>query len=323
LKNRTYAENIILIGCIAGMLLILPFTIFRFLNGDYLVSLIEGSLMVTMMGIFGYVLKTRKVAGAALLLTALCLLVTVVVVNLKGPAAVYWYYPAALACYCIINVRMASIYNIIGVTLLFPALYTNMPITEMMIVFTTITMLCVFGYSFALQTRNHQTKLTHLAARDALTGAWNRRSLDESLLQKISSKKRNNHQASLLILDLDHFKHINDTYGHGVGDEILKKIADLIRSSIRITDKFYRYGGEEFVIVADSTDLEAASVLAESIRSRVEHSRIFSKEKITISLGIASINQADTAENWLNLADAALYEAKNQGRNMVCMAAAA
>ena len=121
LKNRTYAENIILIGCIAGMLLILPFTIFRFLNGDYLVSLIEGSLMVTMMGIFGYVLKTRKVAGAALLLTALCLLVTVVVVNLKGPAAVYWYYPAALACYCIINVRMASIYNIIGVTLLFPA----------------------------------------------------------------------------------------------------------------------------------------------------------------------------------------------------------
>lgn len=323
MKNRTYVENIILIGSAVGMLLILPFTVFRFISGDYFLSLIEFILMICMAGVFGYVFKTRRVIGAAMLLTALCLVVTVVVINITGPSSIYWYYPAALACYFIVNVRIASIYNIIGVTLLFPALYTEMPTTEMMSVFTTITMLCIFGYIFSLHTSNHQSKLTQLAARDALTGAWNRRTLDESLLQKISSKKRNNHQSSLLILDLDHFKKINDTYGHSVGDDILKKVADLIRSSIRITDKFYRYGGEEFVIVADSTDLEAASVLAESIRSRVEHSRIFSKEKITISLGIASINQADSAESWLNLADEALYAAKNQGRNMVCTAAAA
>lgn len=323
MKNRTYIENIILIGCAVGMLLILPFTVFRFLSGDYFLSLLEVLLMICMLGIFSYVFKTRRVVGASILLSALCLGATVTIINLTGPSSVYWYYPAALACYCIVNLRIASIYNIIGAILLFPALYTNMPTSEMMTVYTTITMLCVFGYIFSLHTSNHQSKLTQLAARDALTGAWNRRTLDESLLQKISSKQRNNHQSSLIILDLDHFKKINDTYGHCVGDEVLKKMANLIRSSIRITDKFYRYGGEEFVVVADATDLEAASVLAESIRSRVEHSRIFSKEKITISLGIASIDQADSAENWLNLADEALYAAKNQGRNMVCTATAA
>lgn len=323
MNNRTYSENLILIGCLAGTAFVLPFTIYRFLSGDYFVSTIEASLVTVMAGIFYYVWRTGQIAGPALLLTAMSLIGVIVVVHLLGPVAVYWYYPVAIACYCIINERIACIFNIIGITLLFPALYPVMPLSEMMIVFSSIIMLCLFGYAFVLNIKNHQFKLTQLAARDSLTGAWNRRSLDESLIQKIGNKKRNNHQASLLILDLDHFKRINDTYGHAVGDEILKKVADLIRSSIRITDKFYRYGGEEFVVVADSTDLKAASVLAESLRSRVETSTIFHKQKITISLGIASLDQADTAEAWLGLADGALYKAKHQGRNRVCMAEAA
>ncbi|WP_022952176.1 GGDEF domain-containing protein [Leucothrix mucor] len=323
MNNRSYKENIILLVCCVGSSLILPFMVFRFFGGHYFVSLMDFLLLVVMLGIFGYVYKTGKVIGAGLLLSMLSLSVTVMLIHLKGPPAVYWYYPTALTCYCITSFKIANIFNIIGVTLLIPALYTAMPMDEMMTVFATIIMLCVFGYAFSFNTESHQSKLSQLAARDALTGAWNRRSLDESLIAKVGSKRQRDRQSSLLILDLDHFKHINDTYGHGVGDEILKKIADLIRSNIRVTDKFYRYGGEEFVIVADSTDLEAASVLAETIRARVEHSKIFSEKQITISLGIAALDNADSPESWLNRADEALYSAKNQGRNKVCMAVAA
>ena len=123
-----------------------------------------------------------------------------------------------------------------------------------------------------------------------------------------------------IILDLDHFKDINDTYGHSTGDQILIRIAELIRANIRLSDNLFRYGGEEFVILVDNANLDDAETLAENIRLRIEKSNLFAKRSITVSLGVAELNRDLCSGQWLKLADDALYEAKRSGRNKVCLA---
>jgi diguanylate cyclase (GGDEF)-like protein len=124
----------------------------------------------------------------------------------------------------------------------------------------------------------------------------------------------------LIILDLDHFKNINHTYGHDAGDKILIQIADIIRDSIRLSDRLFRYGGEEFVVIADGANLQNAAILAETIRNQVETKCLFNNENITISLGVAALKEGQTPEAWIKLADKALYEAKRTGRNKACLA---
>lgn len=320
LNDRTYKEKIVLIGCMIGVIGFIPFTIYRFVNGDYLLAFIESCLAMSILGIFIYVWRTHKVDMPATLMSALFLGAVVAVVHIKGPTLIYWIYPATLSCFCITKPRTASLLNLMSMLLLFPALYPALSSQEVVLIYVTLTLLCVFGYAFTLISYQQYLDLSKLAARDALTGTWNRRALDDALNQIISKHQRNPIKASLIIMDLDHFKRINDTFGHGVGDQVLIKVAELIGSTVRISDQLYRYGGEEFVLIAEGADLDEAALIAETIRHRVEKSELFEKQKITLSLGVAELSQAPNAHEWLTLADDALYQAKDGGRNRYCLA---
>ncbi len=160
-----------------------------------------------------------------------------------------------------------------------------------------------------------------LAATDALTGLMNRRSFLTCAEREISRADRYAQSLSLIFLDIDHFKRVNDRYGHHAGDEVLKTFSDLIRERIRSSDLLARWGGEEFLILAPETQLESAAALAESLREAVAASAFPSVGSVTCSLGVAQRKSTESFEAFCARADAALYQAKETGRNRVCAAA--
>ena len=170
----------------------------------------------------------------------------------------------------------------------------------------------------ALSLANQQLEL--LSVSDSLTGLFNRRRLDEKLREDFLALRRGGRNFSLLMIDVDHFKQINDTYGHQTGDEVLKRLARLIDDNTRATDFVARYGGEEFAVLMHNTESEMdGSVVAEKIRHAVADSTFSNGGKVTVSVGVSRSCSADASEmDILRRADRALYQAKEQGRDRVC-----
>lgn len=169
-----------------------------------------------------------------------------------------------------------------------------------------------------LQRQNEE--LTRCSLTDGLTSLYNRRFLDHRLDEECAKSSRYQHQMSFLMMDLDHFKRINDNYGHQVGDRVLVQLAEILTEQVRSTDMVARYGGEEFCVLLTGTPLVKATETAERIRQRVQDTRLLpeSDEDVTISIGVVSHSPAITGSDELvSLADNALYEAKENGRNKV------
>ncbi len=155
-----------------------------------------------------------------------------------------------------------------------------------------------------------------LAKTDQLTGLLNRIGIRDALYDGLSDFKRSGTLMSFILCDIDHFKRINDSYGHDVGDQILKSVAELFKNNSRSSDFLARWGGEEFILVCPNTDLQQAQVVAELLRKKLDASELHQEEKITASFGVATIAKPDL-DGLFRSADLALYEAKDAGRNQV------
>jgi diguanylate cyclase (GGDEF)-like protein len=160
-------------------------------------------------------------------------------------------------------------------------------------------------------------RLEELATTDVLTGAYNRRKFNELILAEIERVRRFEHPLSVFILDIDHFKRVNDTYGHEAGDEVLVVLAGLIRARIRATDSLARWGGEEFVVLSPGVTLEGAAALAERLRSAAGTYEHESAGTVTASFGVAQYRAGETPDELFARADEALYRAKDGGRDRV------
>lgn len=153
---------------------------------------------------------------------------------------------------------------------------------------------------------------------DPLTGAGNRLAMMTNLERELNLARRYHHELSVLVIDIDKFKKINDTEGHSAGDNVLREMVRLINKVNRNTDLCYRYGGEEFVVVLSKTDKYGAMVIAERLREAVADLRICAESgpiQITVSVGASSFSESDCTEDLLNRADKAMYKIKNQGGN--------
>ena len=160
------------------------------------------------------------------------------------------------------------------------------------------------------------------ALKDPLTNLNNRRAMEATLAREVELAKRNRSQLSVIALDIDHFKKINDTYGHLAGDKVIIEIANMLESAVRSCDIVFRYGGEEFVVVLSSTDLAGAQLLAERVRKTIESKSVSCEEgeiAITASLGVASYERGENDRSLLARADTALYQAKHDGRNRTAL----
>ncbi len=160
-------------------------------------------------------------------------------------------------------------------------------------------------------------KLLELAEKDPLTMIYNRRKLFELLRMEIEKARRYARPLSLIMIDIDHFKKINDNYGHTIGDIVLKTTTDIIQGGIRKVDIFARYGGEEFIILSPETDINGAVALAEKIRSLIEGHPFPTAGIVTISTGVVELTDKDSGDCFIEKADCALYMAKKNGRNRV------
>ena len=158
-------------------------------------------------------------------------------------------------------------------------------------------------------------KLAKLAYFDALTGIYNRRKFDEIFKTETNRVRRYQRTLSALFFDIDHFKRVNDTYGHDVGDEVLIKMSKIIQLNIRDTDYFARWGGEEFILLLPETSVIEANVMAEHIRNTIEKN-IFNKVgSLTISIGLSELKESERNTTFIKRLDTALYKAKSDGRN--------
>jgi diguanylate cyclase (GGDEF)-like protein len=177
------------------------------------------------------------------------------------------------------------------------------------------------GY-FWLATAELESELDQLSRIDALTGTLNRRALEEAIGQEISLARRYARTLSILAIDIDHFKQLNDTYGHAAGDAVLVSMAETMRGLLRTADHLARYGGEEFIVLLSSTEEKGARELAERLRRGIESCVVEFRGQslqVTASFGVVAVNGA-TEEPWDEMilrADAALYRAKEGGRNRV------
>lgn len=319
-RKLSVEEILPLILSAAGALGVLPFAVMRLMHGEIAVGVLDVVIVAGFACLGYFVYRTRHVRIASVLIAFICLAGMLSTVYLNGPGQVFWAYPAMMAAFYLLRVREAIVVCLLATAALVPALLPQMDGFMLATVVITLVVTNAFAYAFATISRNQRDKLMALASKDALTGAGNRWALQRKLSDIIAAHARNSLPASILLIDLDHFKQINDAHGHAMGDQILINLTEIINLRIRVTDGLYRIGGEEFVVVVEGQDLQKANHLAEQLRTLVEANELAPNSPVTISLGVAELGHGESAADWLRRADEALYRAKRAGRNLTSVA---
>lgn len=317
LDRRGTEEKMILIICGVSAATLLPFAILRLLLGDYLIGLLDSVGLIAAASLAMYVYRVREVELAGRILSLLAISGMVFHIYTKGTSEIYFLYPLMVSTYFIVKPSYALTLSLLALALLVPVTWVQLDGLAFAKVHLSIFGCVLFTYAFASQRNQQRDQLLQYSTKDSLTGAGNRRAMDKQLIEAIQRFERSDQPMSLIILDLDEFKNINDTAGHAVGDQLLKRVTDIVLARIRVTDKLFRYGGDEFVVVADPADLATAARLAEDLRALVEADRGITGWQLSISLGVAEYVRGEPQESWLKRADEALFASKRQGRNQV------
>ena len=232
----------------------------------------------------------------------------------------YWVYPLLVALPVLLKTRVAVWLGILVGLLVTPFVWMRFDTGTAIIVSLSMahTWLISAWLMYAVSEQSRQ--LSEMAITDPLTGAFNRRRLKTEAKQAYQVWQRYQRPSTLLLIDVDFFKSVNDEYGHEKGDQALQLIVEILHQRLRKLDLVFRYGGEEFVALLAETDESRAIHVAEELRSHIEQARILPSRPVTVSIGVCDVTQAESTEHWLNLCDRALYQAKSQGRNQVIMA---
>ncbi|GEM_PF-1213418 len=300
---------------------LVPFVIIRFSSGELWVGLLDAALVVSFTALYLLVRLTRKTFWVSFVLTFLALFGNVISSYLKGPSQVYWLYPTMIIAFYLLPARIALGLNALAVLLTIPAYAGKVDIVTASSMMITFILTNVFAYVFSSQMKKQQDALRQLSIKDSLTEIGNRRALMQELINRKNDRHKQMPQgtACLILMDIDHFKAINDSHGHLTGDDILKGFTQLLQKIIPRRARVFRYGGEEFVVILECDQLSDCWNLAEKIRQHTQSNRFVKDIQLTVSLGVAEIDNKESLDDWINRADEALYRAKNSGRNQTCL----
>jgi len=318
-EKRSRQEQILTLLSAAAAIGIFPFVILRVLSEQW-PNAIFNIFLVLLFAVNGlYIYKTRKVKGPRLVFALVLVSANIVGFYLLGIKQMPWSYPALVAIFFVVRPKTAAIFCLICITWLASIAYSQMVVFAFVTYVVTLLFTCIFVFIFAKITREQHETLTKLSRRDPLTDILNRRAFDHKLGEVIGLVREHQHTC-LVLFDIDHFKHTNDTFGHSLGDRVLVELAVVVSKRVRRSDRFYRIGGEEFAIVLHSVRENEAFKIAENIRSLVEETLFAGEHKLTISTGITEYQENESQQEWFDRCDAALYSAKNNGRNQSLVA---
>jgi diguanylate cyclase (GGDEF)-like protein len=323
MAGRSFKEVLLL--SLSGVLIVAvtPLAILRLVNEAWPASVLELVFVAVMLGLFLNVYCNRETRRSGIIMAVTFVSASVGMIRIMGPAEIHWLYPALTAIFFLLDARHAIMLAAGTFGAALALLWNPLSLVGLFSVALTLTVNILFAYLFALNAKRQRQRLEHLANVDPLTGAGNRRAQDRKLDAVSALFHRANIPCSVLILDVDHFKKINDGHGHTIGDNILVEVADLISTNTRPSENLYRYGGEEFTIVAENTGMEGAHRLAEKLRELIDEHAFSSGIHVTASFGVAEVQRGEGPRSWLGRADRALFQAKERGRNRVVLAAPA
>ncbi|MFE8070218.1 GGDEF domain-containing protein [Marinobacteraceae bacterium S3BR75-40.1] len=232
----------------------------------------------------------------------------------------FWAYPAIAAGFFLMRPREAIPLGLLFLFIMIVVTYQVFPEAHFWRISASLALTLIYVLVFALLIGRMEAELTRMATTDPLTACLNRSQLMSQLNQQIQMRERYQRQSTLILVDLDHFKQVNDRWGHAVGDHILAESAQRLAKRLRGTDLLFRIGGEEFVVLLPETDESQGSSLANELITSVRDRPFEDGIVITASAGVAEIQQGENWSGWLKRADEALYRAKERGRNQVLVA---
>ena len=231
--------------------------------------------------------------------------------------SLYWLYPLLVALPVLLRARWSIWVGIACGLVVVPVVFARFQPLMATVISISMVLTWLVSAWLVFAVSEQSRRLKDMAITDPLTGAFNRRYFELQANQVRENWLRNRRPATLLLIDIDFFKRINDRFGHAQGDAAIKGLVAVISGRIRSVDTLFRFGGEEFVVLLSDTGLEPGVKVAEALRSLVENAGILPDGTMTVSIGVCDVAGADGLEHWLKLADGALYLAKRNGRNRV------
>src|SRR6266853_852121 len=242
---------------------------------------------------------------------------TAVSLKVQGFFGALWAYPTVLLFTFGLSRRMAYIGSILLLLIISALVYHYIGLAYTIRFFVTLTLTIILANIVLSIIVDLHRRLLDQAIVDPLTGIFNRRHMERCLSDAIERKRRNSGPASLLLIDVDRFKRINDQFGHAKGDAVLKGIVSLVAKRSRKLDLLFRIGGEEFMLLLPDTQEAAAALVAEQLRGSVAESPLLDDRRLTVSIGVGELRPGESLDSWMKHADDALYAAKKAGRNRV------
>lgn len=319
LRHNFRLSIITLLG-VCAIVGITPFAVYRFIEGNVTAGLVDTLILLSICTAMVYAWVTGDTRRSGLVLALIACAGGVAVAVVLGNTGLFWLYPPFITSFFLTSPRLAILIN--GGTLAFLMAYgAPFESAEHMLSFvTTAVVVSACAYIFALRNESQRHLLEQLAILDPLTGVKNRRAMEQELKAAVATRERNGLSFALALVDLDHFKRVNDVHGHAVGDEVLVNCSEIIRCNTRQSDQLFRFGGEEFVLLLPGVgDANMRAVMANLHRALRRELRS-PDGPVTASFGLALLRPGETAEQWLERADEALYLAKEEGRDRICVA---
>ncbi|TGN39327.1 GGDEF domain-containing protein [Marinobacter confluentis] len=319
LKTDLRLSIITLLG-VSGLVGITPFAVMRFLQGNMLAGVVDLAIMLSIFSGMVYAWVTGDTARSGFFMAVVSASGAVAVGAVVGEPGLFWLYPVLVTSFFLTEARYAIFINVAAVVALIVHGVAFSSSVQMWSFATTAVVVSCCAYAFAHRNENQRERLEHLATVDPLTGVKNRRSMDEELTVATSVSARNGISQGLVLLDIDHFKKVNDDYGHSVGDEVLKELVALVQQNIRRSDQMFRFGGEEFVLLMSGVDEVGLRAVMHNLQQIIRRFLKHPGGSVTASFGVAVLKAGETPEDWFGRADVALYRAKETGRDRVVYA---
>jgi len=234
-----------------------------------------------------------------------------------GVVGAYWSIPAVLSLYFLLSEKKAWVANMLFLGAITPVAWSTLELSSAVRFLTALVGASLYAAITVRVITTQQRVLSERAVRDPLTGLYNRSFLQDALEHAIDQNRRTGTDMSLLMIDVDHFKHINDDFGHDAGDSVLRDFGDFLKHYFRGSDNVFRIGGEEFLVLVYNTGEHDATGIAEELRKSIECLPLLDDRTISISVGVAGLKPDMDWRRWMKQCDDNLYRAKAGGRNLV------